>query len=180
MWTFSCFRSDSEVLPGECLTELPIGRNNVPWGGSAPVTASDPEGQRLTNQNGVWLPVLTPVTAHAHPASLGSFHAHPHDVPCTRDVAYQNQVEVTEAVDCEPDPSALAAWHPAQKVKKYKGMFVISTWWKFTWIADRVLRWASIKCPFPHWSTGLGLLGTVLGMVFDFYVQNWDLREHMI
>lgn len=142
-WLFWGSESDSEILSGESLTELPVGRDYVPRGGGTSVTACDPEGKWLTNQNRVWLPVLTPVAAQAHPAGPGPFHAHPHDIPCTRDVGDQNQVEVTEAVDGEPDSSALAAWHPAQKDKRSEDELVISSAVSImlTWIADRVSRW---------------------------------------
>lgn len=39
------FELDPEVLAGEGLAKLPISRDNVPRGGSAPVTAGNPEGQ---------------------------------------------------------------------------------------------------------------------------------------
>ena len=107
------FSLNPKILAGKSLTELPISWDYVPWSRGASVTACDPEGQWLTNENCVWLPVLTPVAAHAHPTSLCAFNAHAHDISCTRDVGDQNQVEVTEAVDCESDPSVLAAWHPA-------------------------------------------------------------------
>jgi hypothetical protein len=105
--------SNPKVFPCESLTELPIGWGYVPRGWGAPVAPRDPERQWLSHQHCVWLPVLTPVSAHAHPASLGALHQHAHDIPCTRDVGDQHQVEVAEAVDCEPDTSVLAAWHPA-------------------------------------------------------------------
>jgi len=63
------------------------------------------------------LPILPPVTAHAHPRGFTSFNTHAHDIPCTRDVGDQYQVEVTETVDCESDAACLSAWHPAQKIK---------------------------------------------------------------
>lgn len=106
-------RSDPEIFAGEGLAKLPIRRYNVPGGGGAPVTGCDPEGEWLTNKNSVWLPILTPVTAHTHPPSLRPFHARPHHVPCTRHVGDQNQVEVTEAVDREPHPSLFSTRHPA-------------------------------------------------------------------
>ena len=37
-----------------------------------------------------------------------------HDIPCTRYVADQNQVKVTETVYCEPDPTMLPTCHPAE------------------------------------------------------------------
>lgn len=68
----------------------------------------------MAHQNGVGLPVLSPVAAHAHPPGFGSFDAHPHDIPCTRDVGDQNQVEVAETVDGESDSSTLSAGYPTE------------------------------------------------------------------
>lgn len=104
--------SNSEILSHERLTKLPIGRSNVPGSGGPTVTACEPERERLTNQDGVGLPVLTPVTAHAHPPCVRPLNACPHDIPCTSHVCDQNQVEVSEAVDGESDPSAPSARHP--------------------------------------------------------------------
>lgn len=63
------------------------------------------------------MPVLPPVAAHAQPLGVGPFHAHAHDIPCARDVGDQDQVEVTETVNCESDSASLSAGHPA-KTKK--------------------------------------------------------------
>lgn len=112
--------SDSEVISSERLTKLPIGRDNVPRRSGATVTGFDTEWEWLSDQDGVWLPVLPPVTAHAHPPSLGPFDAHLHNIPCTRDVGDQNQVEVGVAIDLEPDPSSLLAWHPTWTRKAFK------------------------------------------------------------
>lgn len=112
---------DPKILSGECLSKLPIRGDNVQRSGGAAVTACDSEGEWLTNENHVWLPVLTPVTAHAHPLSLWPFHAHLHYVPCTRDVGDQNQVEVTEAIDCVPNPPLLSARY-SEKNKNKKPM----------------------------------------------------------
>lgn len=105
--------SDTEILSGESLTELPIGWSDVPRGWGAAVAAGDAEGQGLAHQNRVWLPVLTPVTAHWHPPGSGALHVRAHDITRTRYVANQHQVEVTESVYREPYPSVLSAWHPA-------------------------------------------------------------------
>lgn len=43
----------SEVFPHEGLAELPIGGRDVPGGGSASITARDPEGKRLTSEDRV-------------------------------------------------------------------------------------------------------------------------------
>ena len=108
------FGSNSEIFSRDSLAELPIGGYDVPGGGGSTVTACDPEGQRLAHQDGIGLPVLPPVTAHAHPTRFGSLDARPYDIPWTRDVCDQNQVEVAEAVDREPDPSLLSARNPVK------------------------------------------------------------------
>lgn len=109
--------SDAEILSGIGLSELPISGCHVVGCGAAPVAASDSEGQRLAHKHRVGLPVLPPVSAHGHPPGVGAFHAHAHDVSCARHVGDQNQVEVLVAVDCEPDPSLLSAWNPAENNK---------------------------------------------------------------
>lgn len=113
--------SDSEILASEGLTELPAGRDHVPRGGAAAVAGGDAEGEGLAHQDGVGLPVLPPVPAHAHPPCPRPLHAHPHDVPRARDVADEHQVEVAVAVDCEPYPSLFPAWHPAEIKRKSRG-----------------------------------------------------------
>jgi hypothetical protein len=106
-------RLHPEILPDKGLTKLPVRRNYVPRCRGSTVTACDTERKWLTNQNSIRLPVLTPVSAQAHPASPWSFHARPHNVSCSRHVSDQNQVEVTVTVDREPYPSSLSTWHPA-------------------------------------------------------------------
>lgn len=112
---------DAEILAGEGLPELPIRRRHAPGGRGAPVTAGDPEGERLAHQHRVGLPVLPPVSAHAHPVRFAALHAHPHDIPCTRHVGDQNQVEVLESVDREPYSPDLPACHPAVGNGDYSG-----------------------------------------------------------
>ena len=160
----SIISSNPEVLSCEGLTELPIGRGDVPRGWGAPVAPRNPKRQRLSHQHCVWLPVLTPVAAHGHPASLGPLHQHAHDIPCTRDVGDQDQVEVAEAVDSEPDPTVLAAWHPAQISRQPLGHFghliKAKLFFLLAWNAVRDFRvghsgaWINQK-PFPHRSTSL-------------------------
>lgn len=108
---------DSEILSRESLTKLPICRDNVPWRRSATITDCHPERKWLTNQNSIWLPILTPVSAQTHPLSLWSLHTSLHYIPCTRHVGDQNQIEVTEAVDCESNPTPLSARNPDLKKK---------------------------------------------------------------
>ncbi|KAF7845483.1 hypothetical protein G2W53_002388 [Senna tora] len=103
---------DAEILAREGLAELPISGCHVAGGGGASVTACDSNGKSLTHQIGIGLPILPPVTCHAHPACFGSFYTNAHDIPCTRHVGDQNQVEVTEPVHCESDSTYLSAWHP--------------------------------------------------------------------
>jgi len=45
--------SDSEIFAGESLTELPMGRSDVPRGGGAAVAARHAKRQRLPHQNRV-------------------------------------------------------------------------------------------------------------------------------
>lgn len=66
----------------------------------------------MSHKYSVGLPVLPPVAAHGHPICVGSFDANAHNIPCTGDVGNQNQVEVTETVNCESDPSLLSTWYP--------------------------------------------------------------------
>jgi len=109
--------SDAEVFAREGLTKLPIRWCHVLRSRGAAIAASNPERKRLAHENGVGLPVLSPVTAHAHPISLGALDPHIHDIPCTRHVGHQNQVEVTETVDSESDASLLPARYPENKNK---------------------------------------------------------------
>lgn len=59
------------------------------------------------------MPVLTPIATHAHPIRLCAFYPRLLDVTRTRNIADQNQVEVSETVNCEPDPPCLPARDPA-------------------------------------------------------------------
>lgn len=113
VWLNWIWKSNSEILAGKCLTKLPVGWDYIPWSGTASVTACHPKREWLTNQNGVWLPVLSPVSAHTHPPGPCSFYARLHDIPCARHVGDQYQVKVTESVYCEPYSPSLPAWHPA-------------------------------------------------------------------
>lgn len=104
---------DPEVLSGEGLAELPVGGHDVEGGGGAAVASHDPEGQWLADQDLIWLPVLSPVAAHAPPPSLRALHPHLHDVSSSGNVGDQDQVEVLEAIDREPDAALLTARNPA-------------------------------------------------------------------
>jgi hypothetical protein len=105
--------SDPEVLALEGLSELPVARGGVPGGGGAAVAAGDAEGEPLADEDGVGLPVLAPVARQGHPPRARRLHARADDVAGAGHVGDQHQVEVTEAVDGEPDPTGLEARHAA-------------------------------------------------------------------
>lgn len=110
--------SNPKVLSGECLSELPVGRGDVPWGGGSSVTACNPKRQSLSDQLCVWLPVLPPVSAHAHPSRPRPLHTHSHNVACSGNIRDQHQIEITETVDGKTDSTALTTWHPVTKQKE--------------------------------------------------------------
>lgn len=109
-WRDGCL--NPKILAREGLAELPISRRHVDGGWCTAVTGDNSKGEGLAHQISVGLPVLPPVPAHGHPLRSWSFDAHAHDIPCTSHVRHQNQVEVTEAVDCESYASLLPARHP--------------------------------------------------------------------
>lgn len=104
--------SDAEIFSHVGLTKLPISGRHVPGSWLTPIAGPDPEREGLAHKDRIGLPVLAPVAAHAHPTGLRSFDPHGHDIPCTRNVGDQNQVEVSEAVDCESDSPLLSARYP--------------------------------------------------------------------
>lgn len=59
------------------LAEAPIGRNGIQRGHGHTVAGPHSEGDCLTNQDSVCLPVLSPVSLHGLPFGVGS-----HDVDC--------------------------------------------------------------------------------------------------
>lgn len=71
---------DPEIFASESLSKLPMRRDNVPRSRGPAVAAADPKRQRLADQNGVGLPVLAPVPAHAHPLRFRPFNACFHDI----------------------------------------------------------------------------------------------------
>lgn len=90
-----------------------MSRRYVPRGSGTTVTGSNSEGKCLTGEYRVRLPVLPPVTAHAHPIGLCALDPHFLDIACTRHIADQNQVKVAESVNCEPYPARFPTWYPA-------------------------------------------------------------------
>ena len=104
---------DTEILSGIGLPELPVRWRYVPRGSGTAVTGGNSKGKCLTGQDRVRLPVLPPVTAHAHPVGLRALDPHFLDITCPRDIADQNQVKVAESVNCEPYPARFSTGYPA-------------------------------------------------------------------
>lgn len=109
---FSSSSLDPEILAGEGLSKLPVWRSNVPGSRGAAVAAGDPEGEGLTDQDSIGLPVLAPVSAHAHPPCSRSLNTDSDNVTGTGNVGDQDKIEVTEAINGEPDSPMLAARDP--------------------------------------------------------------------
>lgn len=105
--------SDTKILSSESLTKLPMGWNNVPRSRRSTVTSSYSKGQSLAHQNRVRLPILPPVSTHWHPPSSRALNIGVHNIPCTRDVADEHQVKVTESVNSKPYPPMLSTCHPS-------------------------------------------------------------------
>lgn len=59
------------------------------------------------------MPVLAPVPSHLQPPRVGSLDLHGHHVSGAGDVGDEDGVEVTEAVQREPDPARLHTFDPA-------------------------------------------------------------------
>lgn len=56
---------------------------------------------------------MPPVAAQGHPIGVAPFDAGSYHISGSSHVCYQDQVEVTESVDGESDPSLLSAGYPA-------------------------------------------------------------------
>jgi hypothetical protein len=109
--------SDSKVFAGESLTKLPRGRSNVPWGRRTSVRGGDSEREWLADENGVGLPVLSPVPTHPHPICLWSLYANSVNISGAGNVSYQNKIEVSESVYCESYPSYLPTRYPSEETE---------------------------------------------------------------
>ena len=104
----------------EGLTKLPISRCHVVACDSSTVTGGDLKRETLSIEEGVALPILPPVPWHGLPTSFGPFDGDCIDIPCTRDVVDQNQVEVRVSINCEPYSSLFHTRHPVFIIKKTK------------------------------------------------------------
>ncbi|RZS19264.1 hypothetical protein BHM03_00051642 [Ensete ventricosum] len=99
----------------EGLAELPIGGHDIVAGDGPAVAGGDLEGEALAIEIRVALPVLAPVPGHDLPPGPGALDGDRTHVAGARHVGDQDQVEVGVAIDGEPDPSFLRAWHPAKE-----------------------------------------------------------------
>ncbi|RRT42883.1 hypothetical protein B296_00044776 [Ensete ventricosum] len=99
----------------EGLAELPIGGHDIVAGDGPAVAGGDLEGEALAIEICVALPVLAPVPGHDLPPGPGALDGDRTHVAGARHVGDQDQVEVGVAIDGEPDPSFLRAWHPAKE-----------------------------------------------------------------
>lgn len=96
----------------ERLPELPISGRHVVASEGSTVTGGDSKGEALAVEIGIALPILAPISWHGYPPGFGPFDRECMDIPCTRDVGDQNQVEVCVTIDREPNPPFLDTWHP--------------------------------------------------------------------
>jgi hypothetical protein len=67
-------KSEPEVVFGlERVAKAPSVACDVPGGDGAAVAGGDPEGERVADEDGVGLPILSPVAHHGHPPCVGCF-----------------------------------------------------------------------------------------------------------
>ena len=72
----------------------------------------DPEGERLSDELGVALPVCSPVPVHGDPPRVCPLDRHGPDGAAAGDVGDEHELEVLEARDAEPHPSLPPALDP--------------------------------------------------------------------
>jgi hypothetical protein len=107
-------KSEPEVVFGlERVAKAPSVACDVPGGDGAAVAGGDPEGERVADEDGAGLPVLSPVARHGHPPRVGRFDGGADHVTGAADVGDEHEVEVAEAVDAETDAARPAARRPA-------------------------------------------------------------------
>lgn len=94
------------------LSKLPIRRGNIVTSDCPSIARGDTDGQALTVEVGVALPVLTPVYSHSLPAGPRTLDRHRLDVSGPTNVGDEHQVEVRVPVDREPYPTLLSTWYP--------------------------------------------------------------------
>jgi hypothetical protein len=105
----------SELSPAKGLAEGPAAGRGVVGDDGAAVAGGDAEGEGLTVQERVALPVLPPVARHGVPAGALALGGHRVHVAGATNVADEDEVEVGVAVDCEADAALLVARDPAHR-----------------------------------------------------------------
>jgi hypothetical protein len=105
----------SELSPAEGLAEGPAAGRCVVGDDGAAVAGGDAEGQGLSVQERVALPVLAPVARHGLPAGALALDGHRVHVAGAADVGDEDEVEVGVAVDSEADAALLVARDPAHR-----------------------------------------------------------------
>ncbi|KAK3011840.1 hypothetical protein RJ639_010834 [Escallonia herrerae] len=75
-----------ELCPTVGLTETPVARSNIVGDYSAPITCCDLEGQGLTIEVYVALPVLAPVAGHGLPARVRALDGDGQDITSTANI----------------------------------------------------------------------------------------------
>lgn len=99
----------------ESLAECPTCWNNILENSGFSVSGGDPEGQRLTIQIRIGLPISTPVSWHGHPSCFWAFDGHRLNRSSPSHIADQHKLKVVSPIHTELNPSLLHAWSPASK-----------------------------------------------------------------
>lgn len=66
----------------------------------------------MANQNGVGLPVLSPIAMHGLPFGVGSLNVDGLHIAFATHVVNQDEIEVLIPIDSESDAAFLLAWYP--------------------------------------------------------------------
>mgnify|MGYP006950760552 FL=1 len=106
------------MLADECLSELPIRGRGFKRDEGLPVARGDLEGEGLTVEIGIALPVLAPIAGHWEPAGAGALDRHRRHISGTAHIGYKDQVEEGMAIHREMDASILLASNPKNKIHK--------------------------------------------------------------
>lgn len=99
----------------ESLAKSPICWNNTSEKSSYTIGGGDLEGQRLTIQILVGLPIFSPVSCHGHPSSFWAFDIHRFDRSSSSHIGDQYKLKVVVPIHSEPNSSLPRAWNPASK-----------------------------------------------------------------
>ncbi len=100
-----------ELISFKGLSKLPVRRSYVVRSNRSATARGDLEGESLPRDNGIALPVLTPVPRQSHPPRIRPLHLDIcHDSVSTH-VCNQDQIEVMVSVYSESYPSFLHTRH---------------------------------------------------------------------